>query len=960
MLKSPKKDSIYIKHRTFKPTFITKHQIDTHYHKADMKYTLLIFVFLAGSLFTWGQNNTVSSVSISNVSPSVLAQRVDKFGKTIPHEKVFLHLDNTCYFLGDTLWYKAYVTRTDKQILTDLSKILYVEVLTPDGYVYERQQLELKDGQGHGAFVLSDSLYGGFYEVRAYTRWMLNFGSYEIDHRKHAENQFYNKAMARQYFRDYHKLYSRVIPVYDKPKETGVYDKDMTQRPMRRYFKSKKNVQKLTVTFYPEGGNLIAGATNRVAFEANDDEGRRTAVRLAVYNSKGDTVAHASCEHRGRGTFDLAIPAGEQKTYKAVVTKGDLKYTVELPKINAQGCALRLNQTDDKLHLTLQCQGITTDALGLTVQHNGAVVMYKDIYPASETSVDINRSELPTGVNQLTVFDGNGRVYASRLCFVNNQPIRSTLKIDGQEKEYAPYAPIQLRINRTDKATSGTVSVSVRDAATDDNLYDNGNILTEMLLCSELKGFVEQPGYYFESNDETHRHALDLLMLVQGWQRYEWRDMAGLTGFQLAYLPEKRQTIQGCVNKTISYSDPNGKNISGKGDKKDANDSDNNEDDADDASENDGSKSFQERFGNKISHLKEEVYVRAEFVDGTDVVEVDGKTTNGQFYLPTPKFYDYCQMWLYASKDSLTQEVQNQRMKNFRDEEAYPDYYVKLNHFYPIFVKPYSYYQDALPDDPFERVAIEAAAFDNRSLPTVTVQAKRGGLRKFDTTKPAVVMDAYEAYNLACDYGLMTGRFHSGLFPDAVATALVGDMGVENDYYLELRHDNKPLNSQRFASLEQNSKIDAVTLIAPPPVNLGGQGQQEKYNYLRNLHKLWIYTDYCPRERGSWKYTSNNNPSLVIDTRLLPNDGLRASYRDRFYILPGFATCSEFYSPDYSQQALPEVKDYRRTLLWVPDVQLNADGTADIKLFNNSKSGSIHIEVEGIDNHGNLLTGSDK
>ena len=43
--------------------------------------------------------------------------------------KVFLHIDNTCYFVGDTIWYKAYVTRSDRQTLTDLSKILYVELL---------------------------------------------------------------------------------------------------------------------------------------------------------------------------------------------------------------------------------------------------------------------------------------------------------------------------------------------------------------------------------------------------------------------------------------------------------------------------------------------------------------------------------------------------------------------------------------------------------------------------------------------------------------------------------------------------------------------------------------------------------------------------------------------------------------------------------------------------------------
>ena len=56
-------------------------------------------------------------------------------------EKIYLQLDNTCYFKGDTIWYKAYTLRADNLKPTDMSRILYVELLTPDGYLVERQQL---------------------------------------------------------------------------------------------------------------------------------------------------------------------------------------------------------------------------------------------------------------------------------------------------------------------------------------------------------------------------------------------------------------------------------------------------------------------------------------------------------------------------------------------------------------------------------------------------------------------------------------------------------------------------------------------------------------------------------------------------------------------------------------------------------------------------------------------------
>ena len=162
---------------------------------------------------------TVWSISAQShkdiASVDSLAARVERFGTGLPQEKVYLHIDNTCYFVGDTIWYKAYVTRSDKGWLTDLSKIMYVELLTPDGYLVERQQLKMEDGTAHGAFTLTDSLYAGYYELRAYTRWMLNFGRHEHPHSKYTEDMFYNKQMAKDFFRDYDKLYSHVFPVFD-------------------------------------------------------------------------------------------------------------------------------------------------------------------------------------------------------------------------------------------------------------------------------------------------------------------------------------------------------------------------------------------------------------------------------------------------------------------------------------------------------------------------------------------------------------------------------------------------------------------------------------------------------------------------------------------------------------------------------------------------------------------------
>ena len=129
----------------------------------------------------------------------------------------------------------------------------------------------------------------------------------------------------------------------------------------------------------------------------------------------------------------------------------------------------------------------------------------------------------------------------------------------------------------------------------------------------------------------------------------------------------------------------------------------------------------------------------------------------------------------------------------------------------------------------------------------------------------------------------------------------------------------------------------------------------KKYQRLRNIDKLYIYTDYMPREQGSWKYTQTNQPDVIIDYRLFPDNGYRHTFRDRHSTIKGYSVCDDFYSPDYSRKPLPDTKDYRRTLLWVPEVRFNNRGEATVKLYNNSKTTVISIETEGITGQGQLV-----
>ncbi len=356
-----------------------------------------------------------------------LYRKVEAFGQALPQEKVYLHLDNTCYFIGDTIWYKGYVTQSNTGTLTTLSRILYVELLTPDGYLVERQQLEMPDGMAHGMFVLTDSLYAGYYELRAYTRWMLNFELCEYPHVKNTEDNFYSKKMAKEFFRDYEKLYSRVFPVFDKPEVAGEYLKDMTLRPMRRYYKKPREQKpELDLRFYPEGGNLVEGTTARVALELNDEDGQHLkGMLLSIENKDGVEVAQCKTDERGRAVFTLPEVA-EKKGYRAVFTYEGYNFREELPEVEPEGCALTVAQDDSTVTARVQAVGVERQ-LALHVMHQGVSSFYRTLEhkgilqkAQEEYTVAIPLDSLPTGVNQLTVFDAEGRIYADRLFFVNH------------------------------------------------------------------------------------------------------------------------------------------------------------------------------------------------------------------------------------------------------------------------------------------------------------------------------------------------------------------------------------------------------------------------------------------------------------------------------------------------------------------------------------------------------------
>lgn len=419
----------------------------------------------------------LSSIAVQihsqQVADSIFATyfaRSQAYADAYPREKAYLHLDNTSYYIGDTIWYKAYVVTAEQNQPSPISTPLYVELLDQLGNTSDRQIIQLRDGEGEGQFILTKALFSGFYEIRAYTKWMLAFSE-------------------KQYF-------SRTIPVYRKRRSevdenrsiiTYRMDESMKQRP-----RSKE--KDFMIRFFPEGGQLVEGVPSVVAFEATSKEEGTVGISGTVYGPDDVELTQFTTLHDGMGCFTYT-PTDKQA--KAVVTYQDKKYSFQLPKALPQGYVLNVASKEKALVIkVLRNSTSLKDTLALFISHQGRPLMYQTIDFKDQTvyHLPLSTQGLPRGVIQLSLMNSNGATLCERFCYVMPSPSLQ-LTATSTNALYYPFEPIEYHIlmkDHTGQPIQGHFSVAVRDALKSDFQRFDQTIYTDLLLTSDLKGYIHQ------------------------------------------------------------------------------------------------------------------------------------------------------------------------------------------------------------------------------------------------------------------------------------------------------------------------------------------------------------------------------------------------------------------------------------------------------------------------------------
>lgn len=818
---------------------------------------------------------------VDSLKLAVCQANFDRFAAAYPRERVYLHFDNTSYYKGERIWYKAYVVGGSDFRAAPLSRILYVELLNPMGYPVGTQKLPLRGGQADGSFELSDTINAGFYEVRAYTAWMLNFtpgDSHGWSRLRSRDSRIHYGERFQRYLNGNAGVFSRVFPIYEPV--------DSCRYSVRRMLRQPK--------------------------------ARRRGYSLAVFPSaKG-----------------LRISVARNARTEGMV-----------------------------LGLSVTCRGQTGYA--------GVV----DLRSSLGTVLSVDTALLRTGVNVVTLYTSAGRVVAQRMAFVNKHDMagcRLRVAVRGDSAGVLPYAPVTLDCTVAPVGGRGlpdslTFSLAVTDADSREATYDTGNVLTYLLLSSEIKGFVPHPAYYFEADDAEHRSALDLLMMVQGWTRYDFELM--MSGDSLCPMPmaERSLVFRGRVLDDGGWRD----------------------------------RTLWKPVGGKKLWVFSEMVLSPDSIFGGEC----RVGSDGVFTLSFPPFFGSGRLSLALNRDSAGGDKGDiaghnyPKRRNRRPGHLLGRHVEPLNQWSPL-PKDYGYYETAAMADPWDENIFGRAfmattgrpgkyvAYDSLSGSYVMAgidKVKRRRWTNFLDARPVCVADIdglmawlsgifgdiqpfrWNQYRglggLECrsvNSNSFSAPFYSGLYEllyifglDGTHRAFVNGLSPDRGYRAVVGSAGNLPEGYRFFPHDENFRL--LRIYAD------NDNRRLAYSPGRFGERVSAYRRIRLPEHGSSMPKENDHPvtsifDFITDGRYADGSSLPEfmGYRINF---AGFNRPVEFYCPDYSHAPLPEHTDCRRTVYWNPNVVVGRDRRATLHFHNNGFSRRLAVSAEGITPAGTMVVG---
>lgn len=808
-----------------------------------------------------------------NTSYQGILNRLKAYSEIGASDKVYIHTDKPYYTSGETIWLKTYVVDGIRHLQSARSRIVYVELINPQDSIVAERRLLITDFGAAADLRISPDWPSGNYFLRAYTQYMRN--------------------SKKQYF------YQKEIPVwYQNLEDKGVAGIGTGSTPQN----GSTKVDRPELQFYPEGGQLVAGLRNKMGLKVSDQAGRGLELQGSILDDEGNKVAAFRSFKFGLGIVSFQPEVG--KKYQASILIDDIEQTYPLPEIMAEGYVLGINNQGQSLAIEVNTNLSGGLEGAFIVGHLRGDLFFEKQFSASDAasfSVQLSTRALKDGVAHFTLYTKTGEPVCERLVFVDNQVDDLQLAINGNPTAYGTRQEVNLAINLTDPTGAGMpadLSLSITDLGAVNHNSNEENIKSWLLLNSDLRGEIEDPGYFFtEKLNGKRRYMLDALMLTHGWRQFVWSDYQKGDIQPNEFNGEQGITIKGRTSRLDQLKKP------------------------------------------LVSNTL------LDFITPTIFHDEQQSDSLGQFSYGPYLFQDTVEIVLQARR----LQKKKKKKKGQLDGDRFVSITLDPDTPAPPVERYFTNINIANDDDLLENYLTISQSrkrndrvFDGFSIDIdeITVTAKRKQLTIEEVIDSRTSYYGDPTHRIMADSSLgndggtlfdllarMPGVRVTGAYPSQTVQVR-GSVSFQGSTAPLFLLDGNPIG-QDYAAAMRSNEVFFVDLISGPSAAIYGS---EGSNGV-----IAIYS----RQGQRGVQVTERKPGIVNFTH------------------PGLYKVRKFFSPNYATKKIDHQKpDLRTTLFWEPQVQLNGNKEAEVSFYTCDNAGNYLVKVEGIAKSGQAVYGT--
>lgn len=412
-----------------------------------------------------------------------LGRSLEAYSDSTARTSLYIRTSKDTYESMEDLWFKAYAIDAQHQLLSAIDQTLYIQLIheKKDSIVWQ-EKYPIEDGIASGHIYLDDLLPEGNYWLRAYS----------------AHSSTTNAVRRITIVKNVAELLRKKVYADSLPK-------------------------KIQFSLLPEGGLLLSGVTNRIAFKAVAENGQPCQVAGTVLD--GDKIImRFESTHAGMGSFRFNPESGSHYSIRLDAPFADTLYP--LPEIRKQGMSFRLmNNTEDSITFRIYHRGAEKQFFYFRLQTRGITQLMASAEIKDSMDIKLPLQQVASGIAEATLFDHHALPVAERLIYVK-QDNRLSITAKLSQKSYGTKKKVSLQIHATGE--QGKPVIAQLGATGYDRIYhrptEPNDIQTHYLLSTQLKGNIYDPGYYFDTTKTDRKQSLDLLLLTQGWRSYSWNE----------------------------------------------------------------------------------------------------------------------------------------------------------------------------------------------------------------------------------------------------------------------------------------------------------------------------------------------------------------------------------------------------------------------------------------------------